>query len=218
MIIQFLKISFHLQGTLAGITYLQQLFIVMKGTIVALIQYSASNFPHDFLSFYSAAQAGSIQPGYTSNDTKLVSQMLRVNYSYNNRYLLTLTGRRDGYSGFGSQKKYGVFPSVALGWNAQDEDFFPFKDIFNRFKVRASWGLNGNQAVGAYESISRLGSNDYVNGESTVAGYTPSVLGQDELGWETSSTLNFGIDFGILNDRISGEIECLQNQYHRPAS
>jgi len=169
---------------------------------------SASNFPHDFLSFYSAAQAGSIEPGYTYNDTKLVSQMLRVNYSYNNRYLVTLTTRRDGYSGFGSQKKYGVFPSVALGWNAQEEEFFPFKDIFNRFKVRGSWGLNGNQAVGAYESISRLGSSDYVNGESTVAGYTPSVLGQDELGWETSSTLNFGIDFGIFSDKISGELNA----------
>ena len=166
---------------------------------------SASNFPHDFLTIYSTAQAGSIQPGYTYNDTKLVSQMLRLNYSYNSKYLLTITGRRDGYSGFGSQKKWGFFPSLALGWNLNDEDFFPFKDLFSNFKLRASWGLNGNQAVGAYESISRLGSTDMVDGDVTVAGYTPSVLGQDKLGWETSSTINAGIDFGILNDKISGE-------------
>lgn len=167
---------------------------------------SASNFPHDFLTIYSTAQAGSITPGYTFNDTKLISQMVRVNYSYASKYLLTLTGRRDGYSGFGSQKKWGVFPSVALGWNIKNEEFFPFKDLFSELKLRASWGMNGNQAVGAYESISRLGSTDLVDGASTAAGYTPSVLGQDELGWETSQTLNGGIDFGIFKSRITGEL------------
>ncbi|MGE5421092.1 MAG: SusC/RagA family TonB-linked outer membrane protein [Chloroflexota bacterium] len=167
---------------------------------------SASNFPHDFLTIYSTAQAGSITPGYTFNDTKLISQMIRLNYSYDSRYLITLTGRRDGYSGFGAQKKWGVFPSVALGWNIKNEEFFPFKDLFSELKLRASWGMNGNQAVGAYESISRLGSTDIVDGASTAAGYTPSVLGQDELGWETSQTLNGGIDFGILKSRITGEL------------
>lgn len=167
---------------------------------------SASNFPHDFLTIFSTAQAGSITPGYTFNDTKLISQMVRVNYSYASRYLVTLTGRRDGYSGFGAQKKWGVFPSVALGWNIKNEEFFPFKDLFSELKLRASWGLNGNQAVGAYESISRLGSTDIVDGASTAAGYTPSVLGQDELGWETSQTLNGGIDFGIFDNRITGEL------------
>jgi TonB-linked SusC/RagA family outer membrane protein len=166
---------------------------------------TASNFPHDFLGYFSAAQAGSIEPEYTYNDTKLVSQMIRLNYSYASRYLVTLTGRRDGYSGFGQQKKWGVFTSLALGWNIKNEEFFPFKDLFSDLKLRASWGLNGNQAVGAYESISRLESTDYVDGSTTVAGYTPSVLGQDELGWETSSTLNGGLDFGILKGRISGE-------------
>ncbi|MBK7134441.1 MAG: TonB-dependent receptor [Bacteroidales bacterium] len=166
----------------------------------------ASSFPHDFLKIYSAAQAELIQPGFTFNDTKLISQMVRLNYSYSSRYLLTVTGRRDGYSGFGAQKKWGFFPSVAMGWNLSSEPFFPWKDLFNKVKIRASWGLNGNQAVGAYESISRLGSEDMVDGKATAAGYVPSRLGQDELGWETSSTLNGGIDFGILKDRISGEI------------
>ena len=172
----------------------------------------AAKFPHDFLTFYSAAQAELIQPGYTFNDTKLVSQMLRLNYTYNSRYLLTLTGRRDGYSGFGAQKKWGIFPSVALGWNLKNEDFFPFKDLFSEFKLRASWGLNGNQAVGAYESISRLGSTDMVDGKATVAGYTPSVLGQDKLGWETSGTMNAGVDFGILKGRISGEVNVYKTK------
>lgn len=166
----------------------------------------ASGFPHDFLTFYSATQAKLIQPGYTYNDTKLVSQMLRLNYTYNSRYLITLTGRRDGYSGFGAQKKWGFFPSVALGWNLAKEDFFPMKELFSEFKFRTSWGLNGNQAVGAYESISRLSSTDMVDAKVTVAGYTPSRLGQDNLGWETSSTFNVGLDFGIFKGRITGDL------------
>lgn len=166
----------------------------------------AAGFPNDFLTIYSAAQASLREPGYTYNDTKLISQMLRLNYSYNSRYLLTLTGRRDGFSGFGTNKKWGFFPSMAVGWNINEEKFFPFKNLFNVFKIRASYGSNGNQAVGAYESISRLGSFDMVDKKQTVAGYTPSRLGQDNLGWETSRTLNIGVDFGLLKNRITGDI------------
>ena len=87
------------------------------------------------------------------SETDLISQMLRVNYSYASKYLLTLTVRRDGYSGFGEQNKWGTFPSVALGWNLANEDFFPLKNLINDLKLRASLGLNGNQAIGAYESL-----------------------------------------------------------------
>lgn len=166
----------------------------------------ASGFPHDFLTYYSAAQADLIQPGFSFNDTKLISQMLRFNYSFASRYLITLTGRRDGFSGFGAEKKWGLFPSVALGWNLAQDELLSLSDFFNVLKLRASWGLNGNQAVGAYESISRLSSEDMVDGKTTVAGYKPSRLGQDELGWESSQTLNIGIDFGILKNRVSGEL------------
>ena len=132
--------------------------------------------------------------------------MLRLNYTYDKRYLLTLTGRRDGYSGFGAQTKWGIFPSLALGWNLANESFFPFKDIFNELKLRASYGLNGNQAVGAYETISRLEEYNMVSTKVTIPGYRPSVLGQDNLGWETSRTLNAGLDFGIFNSRITGDL------------
>ena len=132
--------------------------------------------------------------------------MLRFNYSYNDRYLLTLTGRRDGYSGFGSNSKWGIFPSAALGWNVANEKFFPAKAIFNELKLRASYGLNGNQAVGAYQSISRLTQDNMVYNGVTAAGYRPSVLGQDELGWESSKSLNLGLDFGLFKGRYSGTI------------
>jgi len=136
--------------------------------------------------------------------------MVRLNYAYDRRYLLTLTGRRDGYSGFGTSNKWGIFPSVALGWNVANERFFPFKDVFNDFKLRASIGLNGNQAVGAYESISRLSDYNMVDGKISVPGYRPTVLGQDNLGWEASRTANLGVDFAVLKSRISGDLNFFQ--------
>jgi len=171
---------------------------------------SASGFPHDFLSWYSTAQADLVTNGYSFNETALISQMLRLNYAYASRYLLTLTVRRDGYSGFGTSSKWGIFPSVALGWNINNEKFFPWNDLFNELKIRFSYGLNGNQAVGAYESISRLSQENMVSGSTSLPGYKPSKLGSDNLGWESSTTLNFGVDFGIYKNRIAGTINLFK--------
>ena len=168
------------------------------------------NFPNDLLTWYAGGQAGLIEPSFDYVESKLVSQMLRFNYAYNSRYLLTLTGRRDGYSGFGADSKWGIFPSLALGWNFGNEEFFPWKNLFNQLKLRASYGLNGNQAVGSYRSMGRLGENNYLSGNTTMPGFFPSTLGQPTLGWESSRSINLGLDFGILESRISGEL----NVYH----
>ena len=165
---------------------------------------SASGFPNDFLGWYSAAQADLVTPAYDYNKTVLISQMLRLNYDYESRYLVTLTGRRDGYSGFGANSKWGYFPSLALGWNLRSEKLFPWKNLFNELKIRASYGLNGNQAVGAYQTISRLSEENLVSGTASLPGYSPSKLGSDNLGWESSKTLNIGLDFDVLKSRISG--------------
>jgi len=171
---------------------------------------TAIGFPHDFLKWYSSAQATQIVPDYSFNKTVIISQMLRFNYVYNNRYLATLTGRRDGFSGFGSNSKWGLFPSAAVGWNLHNENFFPWKEIFNELKVRVSYGLNGNQAVGAYRSISRLGEFNMISNKQTLAGYIPSRLGQENLGWESSKTFNLGLDFGIFQNRISGNVNLFK--------
>jgi len=171
---------------------------------------SASGFPHDFLSWYSTAQADLVTNGFSFNETALISQMLRLNYAYASRYLVTLTVRRDGYSGFGTNSKWGVFPSVAFGWNINNEKFFPWNDLFNELKLRLSYGFNGNQAVGAYESISRLSQENMVAGSTSLPGYKPSKLGSDNLGWESSTTLNFGVDFGLYKNRIAGTINLFK--------
>jgi TonB-linked SusC/RagA family outer membrane protein len=172
---------------------------------------TATGFPHDFLTWYSMAQASQVIPEFQYSATTIISQMLRFNYSYDSRYLLTLTGRRDGYSGFGAKNKWGLFPSVALGWNISNEDFFTLDNIFNQLKIRCSYGLNGNQAVVPYETISRLSEYNYVSGSTTIAGYLPSKLGMDDLGWESTKVFNAGLDFGILGNRISGDLNIYKS-------
>jgi len=167
---------------------------------------AARGFPTDILEEYAAGQADLIEPSYGFNKSNIISQMLRFNYTYDGRYLLTATGRRDGYSGFGAADKWGLFPSVALGWNISRESFFPTDGIVNNLKLRLSWGQNGNQAVGSYETISRFGTNNWVSGAQTQAGYVPNRLGLDDLGWETTESINIGLDYGLWEDRIYGDL------------
>lgn len=170
----------------------------------------ASSFPNDFLTWYSSGQAKVILPDYGYSASSLISQMLRLNYSFGRRYLLTLTMRRDGFSGFGAETKWGTFPSAALGWNIANEDFFKSlisdDKLINVLKLRASYGLNGNQAIGPYSTIARMSEENYIDGSSTMPGYIPSTLGMDNLGWESSKTLNFGLDYGLFSGRISGDL------------
>ncbi|MEX0772806.1 MAG: TonB-dependent receptor [Balneolales bacterium] len=167
---------------------------------------NANGFPNDYLTWYATEQADFAQSNYNFEDTHLISQMLRLNYVYDQRYMLTFTGRRDGFSGFGDENKWGVFPSIAIGWNLANEQFFPWGNAFNELKPRISWGLNGNQAVGAYQTISRAVNADIVSLKQPLPGYRPGTLAVDNLGWESSETLNAGLDFGIYDDRISGDI------------
>lgn len=171
---------------------------------------TSRGFPNDFLSFYAAEQAEVNIPGFSYYKTSLISQMIRLNYGYDSRYLITLTGRRDGYSGFGVDTKWGIFPSVALAWNLANEDFFPLDNVFNVLKPKVSYGANGNQAVRPYQSIALLESQDMVDLGTTMAGFVPATLSQQNLGWEESQTINVGIDFGMFGNRIAGDLNLYQ--------
>ena len=143
----------------------------------------------------------------------LNSQMGRLFYSYDSRYLLTLTARRDGSSVFGANtSKYGLFPSAAIGWNITNEGFMKSLKAINNLKLRISYGKTGNEAVDVYRTITTEGSvRSPFNGISTI-GVTAANLGNSLLQWETTKTANLGLDFGILNNRISGTIEAYQNK------
>ncbi len=175
---------------------------------------TAESFPNDNLTYYQANVAQLIVPGAGYTKETLISQMARINYGYKEKYLLTLTGRRDGFSGFGANNKFAIFPSVALGWNISNESFFTENKIFNNLKLRLSYGSNGNQAVGAYQTLAKLSERSYVDGSTTAPGFIPTSLGNPDLHWETTETGNIGLDFGLLNGRLQGTLDVYKAKTH----
>lgn len=172
----------------------------------------ARGFPNDVLTYFQPNLAREFEPSASITESNLISQMIRLNYSYAGRYLFTFTTRRDGYSGFGTNNKYGVFPSVALGWNVGDEDFWPFGDRFSTLKLRASYGKNGNQAISPYRTLARLRDQSYVDEGTSLPGFLPATLGNPELRWETTTTLNVGADYALLDDRIRGTLDVYRSR------
>jgi TonB-linked SusC/RagA family outer membrane protein len=183
--------------------------------------YSASGFVNDLLSYnnigagatISAASTGSGLPnGSYSDKYNLNSQMGRINYSYDSRFLVTVTARRDGSSVFGANtSKYGVFPSVAVGWNISNESFMKNVTLIDNLKIRASHGKSGNEAISVYGTITTDNSvRAPFNGISTI-GVQAGNLGNADLHWESTVATNVGIDFGILRSRITGTIDAYHN-------
>lgn len=162
----------------------------------------AQGFPNDVLGYRSPLATLNVMNANVT-ESKLVSQMGRVNYGFDERYLVTLTTRRDGYSGFGANNKYGVFPSYALAWNLSNESFFPFKESVDALKLRFSSAENGNQAINPYQTLSQLNDKSYLNGDATAAGYIPSTLGNPNLKWETTKSTNIGFDLSMWKGRVS---------------
>lgn len=169
---------------------------------------NSTGFINDELSF-NRLEAGSTQTGTSYRDKySLASQMGRINYSYNSRYLLTVTARRDGSSVMGANTdKYGVFPSVALGWNIANEKFMANAGRVNALKLRTSYGKAGNEAINVYQTITTEGTVRFPFGGATTIGVLASNLGNASLHWESSKTFNAGVDFGILKNRISGSVD-----------
>lgn len=168
----------------------------------------AEGFPNDVLTYYQANVGAELFPSDNPSRSRMISQMGRAHYGFADRYLATFTVRRDGYSGFGANNKYAVFPSVALAWNASNESFWPFAGIWNMAKLRVSYGASGNQAITPYRTLSRLDDYSYVEGATTLPGYRPVTLGNPDLKWETTRSFNVGADFAFLKERITGTIDA----------
>jgi len=139
-------------------------------------------------------------------------QMFRLNYSYQSKYMLTGTVRRDGFSGFATNEKTAYFPSFALGWTASEEAFLKQVNWLDLLKLRASYGVNGN-LVGRYSSLATVASSaSYVFGDggSPAYGQAPANLPNSNLKWERTNGVNIALDFGVLKNRITGNIEYYQ--------
>src|SRR5690606_20628969 len=144
-----------------------------------------------------------------------LSQMARVFYSFNDRYLITATVRRDGFSAFGSEKKFGVFPSVALGWNIHEESFMQELNWINQLKLRGTYGENGNQAISAYSTLAKMSRSDYLmgpDGTQQGVGYLPGTMENALLGWESTRSMNLGVDLGLFGGRLSGTLDFYQSK------
>ena len=168
----------------------------------------STGFINDLLSYNNLGAGSTQSAGSSANSYTLLSQMARVNYSFKNTYLLTLTARRDGYSAFGANtSKYGLFPSVAVGWNISNESFMSGLHSVDNLKLRVAFGQTGNQAISPNQTTTSDNTVLYpFNGLSTI-GTRPSVLGNANLHWETSTTFDAGVDFALLENRISGSVD-----------
>ena len=161
--------------------------------------------------FYNAGNAGSVL-GVGSNliQWTLNSYMVRLNYDYNDKYLVTVTARRDGSSRFGENTKYGNFPGVALAWNMYNEPFLKGISWIDQLKIRASYGKTGNQGVSPYQTQGLLKRTSYAWGTAAAYGYRPNSIGNPDLKWESSASKNIGIDYSFFGNRVSGSIEVYQ--------
>lgn len=173
---------------------------------------SAQDIPADAFQFYNLGQAaGQLVINPANQDYQLwglMSAMGRVMYSYDNRYLVSATVRTDGSSRLAPGQKWHTYPAVSVGWNIANETFMQGVKAINSLKLRAGFGQTSNQAIAPYSTLGRLDTRPYNFGPSTYStGYYVSQLPNVDLGWEYSKTLNFGLDFSILKNRLSGTIE-----------
>ncbi|MEQ6118736.1 TonB-dependent receptor [Reichenbachiella sp. MALMAid0571] len=161
---------------------------------------------------WNRLQDGSVEKQSTTTGAEQetsVYYMGRLVYNYDDRYLLTGTLRRDGFSGFGANNKFAQFPSLAFGWKFTEEKFLKDKvSWLNDGKLRLSYGENGNRSVSRYQTLAQMTSAfGYTFGGNSAFTQTTSTLGNHNLKWETTSSLNLGLDLSVVNSRINGVVE-----------
>ncbi len=185
----------HSFSALMGFTYQEDNFDGLSGSGTGFV---TDAFENNLLQ--SANVVG--RPTTSQSDAKLVSYLGRINYTFNQKYLLTLTGRYDGSSKFGSNNKYAFFPSAAFAWRISDESFFENQREISNLKFRASIGKSGNQAIGSFQTLARLSTNGPIFGDGQNVGFVLSSFENSDLKWETTTSTDIGIDLGLFDDRI----------------
>jgi iron complex outermembrane receptor protein len=162
--------------------------------------------------FSAGTQSASPIPSSFWTESRLASFFSRANYGFANRYFLTGVLRYDGSSRLAPGHQWEVFPALSGSWRMSEESFFP-RGFFSNFSLRAGWGKQGNQAVQPYQTQLLLRADPgavYPFGGTPVTGLRAAQVGNDSLKWETATQTNVGIDYGINNDRITGNVELYQ--------
>lgn len=185
----------HSIGAVVGFTYQDFLYRSLGG--------SGNGFLSDVTETYdlgSASTPGIPSSGYTKS--VLMSYLGRVNYSYNNKYLLTLSLRADGSSKYSEGSKWGYFPSGAFAWKAKEENFLKNVDVISDLKFRSSYGYTGSQAIGAYATLNQLASGKTIFGDALYNAIAPGTTLPGDLKWETTEQADLGFDIAFLNNRF----------------
>jgi TonB-linked SusC/RagA family outer membrane protein len=205
------KIGDHAINAVLGYTYQDNVY--GDG-----FQTSSTNFPTDYIGFSNLALGNpyaissyriNLGNDLTYGRILMISDFLRVNYNYKSKYLFQGSVRRDGSSVFGKNNQWGYFPSAGIAWRVSEEEFMKGQSFINDLKIRASYGVTGNSSgIGAYTGQLIYGiSGTYYNNGVQAAAYAPIQGSNPDLKWERTATKNLGVDFGLLNNKITGSID-----------
>lgn len=174
----------------------------------------ATGFPTIALGYNDISLGATRRVGSGFSQWSLQSYLGRVNYTLKDRYLFTVTFRADGSSKFKGNNKYGYFPSGAFAWRISEEPFIHNLNVFSDLKLRTSYGLTGNQAIGPYKTLNLLQTFERgypFNGSSLGVGIGPGTPANPDLKWETTAQLDIGLDFGFFGGRLNGALDY----YHK---
>jgi len=177
---------------------------------LAFVHGQRSNFPNDNIPYIVG---GGVVSGANSypEEWAIASGFAQATYIYRDKYILNANLRTDGSSRFGADNRWATFPSLAGAWRLSEEDFLQDSKLFSDLKLRASWGITGNQNIGNYASRSLYSAGNNYMGST---GYVPNILGDSKLKWETTRQWNIGTDIGLFNDRIT----LLADYYYKKTS
>ncbi|MEZ4829228.1 MAG: SusC/RagA family TonB-linked outer membrane protein [Bacteroidia bacterium] len=166
--------------------------------------------------YIDAGDATSIDAFNNAESYSYISYLFRANYTLFDKYLFTATYRRDGSSKFGVNDRYGDFPSFAVGWRVKEESFLKEVKWLSNLKIRASWGINGNDKIPYQARFARVSSSGleavFGTDEQLVPGATLSDAGNPDLKWEQTETVDAGLEFGFFDNRLTGEIDYYNKQ------
>ena len=177
--------------------------------------FNVKGVPADYIknsNFLLASGQPTASPDWANffSETGLLSYMARANYVLKDKYMLTATFRRDGSSTLSPGNQYFNYPAIGLGWNIIDESFMKNFTVLSNLKLRGGWGISGNRNVGAYSTLGALSAGYYNFGTTTagqVLAYTVTSLPATDLGWQSTSQTDIGLEFGLFNQRITGSLD-----------
>lgn len=174
---------------------------------------AGENLPVETVTYHNLGSSGLLSSiGSSYSRFNILSYMGRINYGFDNRFLLTLTARADGSSVFAPDHKWGFFPSAAFAWNISNEKFMSGATAISNLKFRLGYGRTGNTALAPYGTLSTLNRSFYDFNDAPALGYYPASIPNPDLKWETTEAYNIGMDFGFFNSRLTGALEVYRSR------